>query len=311
MQDVWQQERDKEKCERFSTRIPLSFEIDHIDPSRGLQSAHHKLDKILASFIAAGFLAFVSLPVQAQSQQAPDPWPSLVSDVFHDRPMQDGAGVIALEAPVRAEDAALVPMKLSLLLAPDDPRRVTKITLVIDENPAPVAAVFEIGPTATIQSISTRVRVNQYTNVHAVAELSDGALYSVSRFVKAAGGCSAPATKNMDAANSTLGQMKFRTLADNETPSLKDAVFMMRHPNTSGLQMDQISHLYIPARYVNSLQISQGHDLILAVEGGISISEDPNLRFSFKPNASHEIHADAKDTSGATFHGEWQIEPTM
>jgi sulfur-oxidizing protein SoxY len=67
----------------------------------------------------------------------------------------------------------------------------------------------------------------------------------------------------------------------------------------------------VPARYVDSLEISQGSDLILAVEGGISISEDPNFRFSFLPNASHEVHADARDTSGVTFHGQWVVDPAM
>ena len=46
-----------------------------------------------------------------------------------------------------------------------------------------------------MRSLSTRVRVDSYTNVHAVAELSDGQLYAAQRFVKAAGGCSAPAAK--------------------------------------------------------------------------------------------------------------------
>ena len=45
-------------------------------------------------------------------------------------------------------------------------------------------------------AISTRVRVNSYTNVHAVAELSDGKLYVVKTYVKASGGCSAPAVKD-------------------------------------------------------------------------------------------------------------------
>jgi sulfur-oxidizing protein SoxY len=264
-------------------------------------------------FLSFSCLLFSS-SVQAQEAQSSDPWPSLVSDIFHDKPIKDGAGIISLDAPVRAEDAALVPMKLAILLAPDDPRKVKSITLVIDENPAPVAAVFEIGPKAQINTISTRVRVNQYTNVHAVAELSDGSLYSVMRFVKAAGGCSAPAAKNLDEASSNLGQMKFRELAVSDSApasKLKEGVFMMKHPNNSGLQMDQITHLYVPARYVDSLRISQGGDLILAVTGGISVSEDPNFRFSFMPNASHEVHADAKDTSGATYHGQWAIEPTM
>ena len=44
-------------------------------------------------------------------------------------------------------------------------------------------------------SLSTRIRVDAYTNLHAVAELDDGHLYGAQRFVKAAGGCSAPAAK--------------------------------------------------------------------------------------------------------------------
>ena len=44
------------------------------------------------------------------------------------------------------------------------------------------------------------VKVESYTNVHAVAELDDGKLYAVKTFVKASGGCSAPALKNPDAA---------------------------------------------------------------------------------------------------------------
>jgi sulfur-oxidizing protein SoxY len=267
-----------------------------------------------AGTVSAGLMSSASWPAQAQSAQEPDPWPSLVSDVFHDRPIKDGREIIALDAPVRAEDAALVPMKLTILLPLDDPRKVKSITLVIDENPAPVAAVFEIGDKARINTIATRVRVNQYTNVHAVAELSDGSLYSVMRYVKAAGGCSAPAAKNLDEANSGIGQMKFRELAANASApasDFKEGVFMMKHPNNSGLQMDQITHLYVPARYVDSLKISQGDDLILAVEGGISISEDPNFRFSFVPNGAHEVHAEAKDTSGAAFHDEWVVNPTM
>src|SRR3984885_8161360 len=49
-----------------------------------------------------------------------------------------------------------------------------------------------------------------YTNVHAVAELSDGQLYVVSTFVKASGGCSAPMAKNPEEAKTNLGQMRFR-----------------------------------------------------------------------------------------------------
>ena len=75
---------------------------------------------------------------------------------------------------MRADDAAIVPMSFSAKLPERDNRRVGKLTLVIDENPAPLAATFTLGENAGDTRISTRVRVNSYTNTRVVAELSDG-----------------------------------------------------------------------------------------------------------------------------------------
>ena len=143
-----------------------------------------------------GLLAALATPAGPSSAAEPyDPWPGLVQDIFNNRPMDDGSNVIGIEMPYRAEDAAIVPVTLTSKLSPDDNRHLVAITLVIDQNPAPMAAKFELGPDARVSEISTRVRVNNYTNVHAVAELSDGKLYMVKTYVKASGGCSAPAAR--------------------------------------------------------------------------------------------------------------------
>ena len=240
-----------------------------------------------------------------------DPWPGLVQDIFKNRPMADGNEVIALEMPYRAEDAAIVPVTLRSKLASDDTRRLRSITLVIDQNPAPMAAKFEIGEDARVSEISTRVRVNSYTNVHAVAELSDGKLYMVKTYVKASGGCSAPAAKNMEEAKNRLGQMKYRqfTAADQgPTSGKREAQIMIGHPNNSGLQMDQITHLYIPAFFIDELRLWQDNSPILSMEGGISISEDPNIRFTYLSNGARTFRAEAKDTSGHVFQKEWKVD---
>src|ERR1700736_2557955 len=168
------------------------------------------------------------------AEAAADPLPGLVQDVFKGRPLEDGNGVLALDVPNRAEDAAIVPLTVRATLPAGDARRVKAITVVIDQNPAPVAATFELGPHTGTSSISTRVRIDSYTNIHAVAELSDGKLYGIAAYVKASGGCSAPASKNADEATANLGQMKFRQFANPaEAPvgKLREAQIMMRHPN--------------------------------------------------------------------------------
>jgi len=85
---------------------------------------------------------------------------------------------------------------------------------------------------------------------------------------------------------------------------------MVRHPNTSGLQMDQMTRLYVPVFFVRQLRIWQGDDLVLSMDGGISISEDPNIRFDFAPNGAATFRAEAVDTDNHEFKGEWPVEAT-
>lgn len=269
----------------------------------------HSRPLLVASFLAA--MLFGARPIPAATSDTYDPWPGLVQDIFNNRAMNDGAGIIAIEMPYRAEDAAIVPVTLHAKLPPADPRRILAITLVIDQNPAPMAARFELGADSSVSEISTRVRVNSYTDVHAVAELSDGELYMTKTFVKASGGCSAPAAKNADEGKARLGQMRFRQFAksaDGPQSGAREAQIMIGHPNNSGLQMDQVTRLYVPAFFINELRIWQDDTLVLAMEGGISISEDPNIRFSYVPNGAKRIRVEAKDTEGHVFQNEWKVE---
>ncbi len=245
--------------------------------------------------LAAGVLAVATVADAAAPQAADDPWPALAREVFKNRPLSDGTGLIALTTPYRAADAAVVPLEVRATLPPGDSRRMTGLTIVIDNNPSPVAARFTFGPKARVSGLATRVRVNSYTDVHAVAEFSDGKLYVVKRFVKASGGCSAPALKVADEAKVHLGQMKFRQFALHPKAKMsREAQIMIRHPNNSGLQMNQVTRLYIPAFFVNDLKIWQGKDLILAMKGGISISENPEHSFRL----SAERHGAVPGQSG-------------
>jgi sulfur-oxidizing protein SoxY len=274
-------------------------------------------DRSIMRLTRRGMMAFFALlgygGARATSAAEPaDPWPELARDIFNGRQLADGAGLVAIEMPYRAEDAAIVPVTMRATLPVGDNRTVTAITLVIDQNPAPVAATFRLG--AGVTMISTRVRIDSYTNVHAVLELSDGGLYNSAAYVKASGGCSAPTAKNADQANADIGQMRFRQFAkptNGPAGGAREAQVMIRHPNNSGLQRDQLTLLYIPAYFVRELRIWQGDQLLMAVEGGISISQDPNIRFSYLPNGASTFHAEAVDTEGRVFKGEWPAEPAI
>jgi len=245
-----------------------------------------------------------TLDQRANPEIAGETWPDLRQLIYSQRPVHDGAHFMALEAPYRAHDAAVVPIEIAI--APPPGRKLTRFSVIIDENPAPVAAVVDVGPALGRDiHMSTRIRIESYSNVRIVAELDDGALYQTARYVKASGGCAAPALKDADAALAAAGQMRLRVFGAREGAALDhaEAQVMVRHPQYSGFQIDQVSLLPVPAYFVEELELTQGEELVFRVEGGISLSEDPSIRFSFTPNGAERFVVRAVDTNGEEFLG--------
>ena len=259
---------------------------------------------------AADFAYAQASVVQPRNVRSEETWTSIKPDLFGDVEIRDGSHLLAMETPTRAEDAALVPLSIISTFNSN----IKRMTVVVDENPAPLAAVFEFGPAAGDTSISTRIRINSYSFVRVIAETNDGELYMVKTFVKASGGCSAPSSKDMDAALARLGKMKIRQFMTKKAASsrssssrVREAQLMIRHPNNSGFQMDQLTMLYIPPRFIDMIEVKLGGELILRVEGGISLSEDPNIRFHYVQSGASEFSVVATDTDGSKFSEIWSL----
>lgn len=241
-----------------------------------------------------------------------DSWSDIRPNLYDDsRTIHDGAGVISLETPYRALDAATVPIKITSAIPQSDERYIKMLTLVIDENPAPVVGKFTFSPDNGVASLSTRVRVNAYTNIRVIAELNDGQLYMATNYVKAAGGCSAPAGKDQELALKRMGKMKLKQIGSWRADQPAETQFMVSHPNFSGMQTDQVTQLWIPAHYVRSFDLTLGDKPILSFEGDISMSENPSVRFFMKPVDGAVLHARVTDSEDKVFEQSWpiQLEP--
>ena len=152
---------------------------------------------------------------QASDDPATSPvWLNVRASLFEGRAIAKAPeGALVLDVPARAIDAAVVPIAIrtNFPQSPGAPaRHVAKLYLIIDANPSPISAIFQFTPLSGRADIETRVRIDEYTHVRAIAETSDGQLFMATRFLKAAGGCSAPPGKDAQAALATLGRMKFR-----------------------------------------------------------------------------------------------------
>jgi sulfur-oxidizing protein SoxY len=230
-------------------------------------------------------------------------WQALREAVFGQRPISDGTAVIQMDVPPRALDAALVPLGLTL----NGGRSIKGVYLVIDNNPSPLAGHFVFGPAADPSTLKMRVRVNEYTLIHAVAETQDGKLFGVEKFVKAAGGCSAPAGSDETEALKEMGRMKVRLLGEFAAGKPMQAQLLIRHPNFNGMQMDQITRLYTAARFIRTLDVSYGGVQVLHADSDISMSTDPAITFGFVPKAKGSLEIKVVDSADAHFSQSFDV----
>jgi sulfur-oxidizing protein SoxY len=265
-------------------------------------------NRILGLLTASLAFAFISAPASAVTPTEPL-WPTLKVLYFGDKAesiREDANDLLVLEAPKRAEDAAIVPITIKSLVPQTADKYIKNVHFIIDNNPEPYSANFHLSPDLDLINITTRMRVDQYTFVRAIAEMNDGSLHMVSRFVKASGGCSAPAGKDAAAALARLGKMQIRM----RKPTIGEPVtaqVIVSHPNYNGLQFDQASRQYIHEHRVTNMAISYNDKTLISVDTGISVSEDPSVRFTFTPNSSGTLKATVVDSKKQTYSSEKPI----
>jgi sulfur-oxidizing protein SoxY len=237
-----------------------------------------------------------------------DVWDKVRTSLFAGRPISEKIdNVISLDTPVRAEDASTVPIAIHVKLPAGGDRWIQKIYLVIDKNPSPLGAVFTFFPDSGRADVETRVRVEEYSFVRAIAELSDGSLYMAANYVKAAGGCSAPGGKDQAAALARLGKMKLRIDEPIALDRPNQAQLMVSHPNNSGLVMDQMTRLYEPSNFVRRIDVTYAGRPVISADVDFTISENPNFRFYFVPRGDGELKAEVVDSHDLKFESSLAI----
>ncbi len=249
---------------------------------------------------ACASLLMIGISLPAHADDSSDParearWIEIEKTIFGSRTATPDETIVSLDASERAEDAALVPIAIKLnVKAP-----VKGLYVVVDDNPAPIAAHYIFGPAAYPEAIKMRGRVNSYTNMHAVAELQDGTLVEAVRFVKASGGCSAPMGMSDEEAMQGIGDIRLK-LAENTVPGKPaEATLMVRHPNFNGMQMDQDTHGYTPARYIQTIRVTDGDALVFTLSGDISLASNPVIGFGLIPQPAGQLTVMVDDSEKA------------
>ena len=243
--------------------------------------------------------ALGGLPSAGHADSSPE-WEHLREQLFASRAVDATPGTVQIIAPLRAAYGASVPVKIVSKLPQTPGRYVKRLYLLVDKNPSPVAAVLDLTLEVGQADFETRLRVDEYSHVRVVAELSNGELHMDSRYVKTSGGCSAP--PNRDALN-LIGRTVLKLpepVTMNQTTAADVTVL---HPNDTGFELNQVTVMYIPAHFVRSIKVSYAERKVFDADLDFSISENPTLRFNFVPHGQGELKAEVEDSKDGHWVG--------
>jgi len=252
----------------------------------------------------AVLVLLAAMQALANEKAEPNPalsqyWEPIKQLMFGDRIINpDARDVIRVYLNVRADDASTVPVVVKAQMDQTEKEYIKSIYVIVERNPSPAAGVFHFTPQSGRAQVETRLRFEDYSFVRAVAEMNDGRLYMAQRWVKAAGGCSAPNGKKLS--ESLLGKMKLRFDDDAISYHKPNLVqLMIRHPNESPLAAD-FEAGQVP-QFVRSVKVTFDGKPVMDAQVDFSISDNPNFRFFFTPEEKGELKIEVEDTHDRKF----------
>ncbi|RZU02971.1 quinoprotein dehydrogenase-associated SoxYZ-like carrier [Rivibacter subsaxonicus] len=263
------------------------------------------LSAALALGCGAALAAVGGLPSNVGHADSSPEWEKLRTALFQQREIATDSGRVKLIVPLRAAYGASVPVKVVSLLPQTPALYVKRLTLLIDKNPSPVAAAFELTPEIGQADLETRLRVDEYSHVRVIAELSNGELHMDSRYVKTSGGCSAP--PNRDQLHN-IGKMQFKLPEGVKAGAPTPVELTVVHPNDTGFELNNITVMFIPPHFVRSIRASYGGRKLFDADLDFSVSENPSFRFNFVPQGPGELKVEAEDSKEGRFVGTLRVD---
>jgi len=246
-------------------------------------------------------LACFSFSSTALAEASDQLWPVLKESFFKGKTIE-AVDFIKLEGPPkRAESGAQVPLTLTVDKPLNAADAVKKVYLFVDANPIPLAATYHFTPLNGKAQISTRVRLEMDSYIHAVGETEDGRLVMSAITIRASGGCGGPVDGDEAAIRAASGKIKMSVEQPVRFGEPNPATVLIKHPMFTGLQRDLVSGGYRPAFYMKKLDVIYNGKPVMNVDFGVGTAEDPYLRFFYQPDGAGTMEVKATDNEGKEF----------
>jgi sulfur-oxidizing protein SoxY len=136
--------------------------------------------------VAGGAITVFAAPATVMA--APDHVTAEIKKLFGDKKLLEGK--IKLDLPSIAENGLVVPLNFEVESPMTEKDYVKAVHFFAEGNPNPGVAAFEFSPLSPKASAAIRIRLAASQNIVAVAEMSNGDLYTAKKEVKVTiGGC--------------------------------------------------------------------------------------------------------------------------
>ncbi len=139
---------------------------------------------VMALLACTPLLGLAARPAYATQPQVDDE----IKRLYAGRPVTPGK--IKLDLPPLAENGNVVPLRFEVESPMTAENYVKSFTIFAAENPNPVVASYHFTPLIPRAAGQMRIRLAKTQSVLAIAEMSDGSLFSATQEVKVTiGGC--------------------------------------------------------------------------------------------------------------------------
>ncbi len=229
---------------------------------------------LMLVFILAVTLFCNGVLAELSNQQ----WPLIKQSQYGERIIAPTAQM-QLKAPLGAENAAQVPLTLTVVNIPED--SITSIALFVDANPLPLLAKYAFPVDFKVMALSTRLRMESDSHIRAIAETKSGKLLMASTVVNAGGGCAGAVADDEAHIRARAGEIKFQHNPPFTFDTSVSATLQIRHPMYTGLQTDAKTKMLKPAFYIKETSVFFDSQEILNVKFGVGTAENPYLKFVF------------------------------
>jgi sulfur-oxidizing protein SoxY len=143
--------------------------------------------RMLVGAVGVGAIALLAQFAARGASATPEAAKALLQTLAKGEPKE---GRITIRAPEIAENGNAVPVTVSVESPMTDSDHVKALHVVADGNPNPGVASFVMTPLAGKAEVQIRVRMASTQRIVAVAQMSDGSLWTAAREIKVTiGGC--------------------------------------------------------------------------------------------------------------------------